>query len=116
MGQAKQRKVEIEQLKNSTEPKATNGLTVFEMFVNVAKAEGWSQGYTAPEGNRGNRINASWIKLLKATNREGRASLQRDIDLHDGFDYLGGVADMLGGLMCVAGIGRANVVFTTMKG
>lgn len=114
MDQAKNRKVEIEQLKNSIEPKASNGLSVFEMFVYVAKAEGWTQGYAAPEGARGQRINAGWIKLLKASDSQARASLQRDIDLHDGFDYLGGVADMINGLMCITGIGRSNVIFTKM--
>lgn len=65
----------------------------FKDFVSIAAKHGWTKGYKAPNNRAMN--NEILALARKANHRKMHAELAK----HDGFDYHGGVADLVGGAL-----------------
>ena len=65
----------------------------FKDFLAIAAKYGWTKKYEAPDNNAmGNEI----LALARKCNHK---KLHAELAKHDGFDYKGGVADLVGGAL-----------------
>ena len=73
---------------NPTPPKQE---VTFKDFIAIAKQHGWVSGYQAPDNSE---MQMAFMQLVKKANW---AKLCREMSIYTGFDYNGGVADLVGG-------------------
>lgn len=87
-----------------TSGKGNSNIT-FNDFLDIAAKHGWTKGYKAPYNHDMNNEILALARL--ANHRKMHAELAK----HDGFDYRGGVADLVGGALLRASNPKLNEVF-----